>query len=292
MGADDPSSLPADFTASLPETNCTVRYCPDVYRGVARIGRMRPAVVVVVVDRLGGTEVEFIRLLRRIDRELPILVHGGERWAARIDQALAAGASGRFTAAALREATGRLADGEFGAQTAGAGRRVAPSSVARTPVLFAPTGNLSNTGTGRAVRAGRPKTGSESEGASRDTGTAMPSPPLPRNSGPAAGASANHAAGEQETASGDDEREDRVAASQSMTLSDSTPDVHEDSDKEPVIGDKSHGPRVPWVKYHAGPRRTPPHRSPAPLRPAADDGPLLTPEELRALLGGESVEDV
>ena len=101
-------------------------------------------------------------------------------------------------------------------------------------------------------------------------------------------------AGKRETAIEGGEQEDGEAGSPSALLSDPGPAVSGDGDEESAAGagDKSHGPRVPWVKYHASPRRTPPRRSPAPLRAAADDGPLLTPEELRALLGGESVEDV
>ena len=237
---------------ALRAAGCEVVSVPDVYRALARIGRLGAeafSAVVVCVDRLQAEELEFFQLVARHHREIPAHAYGQSHAAARLETAVDLGAR-------------RLADPDAVAREFAA--RNAPAPV---PVVAEPP-----------PRARPDSAGEETAGPS------AAAPPSEQPSTPP------------------EPLESTAPEPPAQTAEQVKPK------KEPAAG----AARVPWLRYEGGPKRTPPQRSrgkvadqeppqpetepePEPAPQAAEDAegdpPLLSPEELRALIGGQEEEE-
>lgn len=79
--------------------------CPDVYRGLARLCSDRspdPQAVLVCVDDLVASELEFFSILTRLRRDLPVYVYGHDRSKPRMARAMEFGATAEATESLLR----------------------------------------------------------------------------------------------------------------------------------------------------------------------------------------------
>ena len=193
----------------IEQADCTIDYCPDVYRALAGMGRLQPAAVIVAIDWLPESEFEFFRILHRRWRELPAFVLGADRSRSKIERAIEAGATGVLTEEAL---TRCLADFHR-----------APSEATTGP------------------------------------------PPMP-------------------------------ATSPSEQTPNKKPDAFAPADNvfdTENASEKKRRVRVPWVRYSGGPQRVPPPGGPSAPPPrlgasCEEDAPLLSPEEIEALLGDDT----
>lgn len=82
-----------------------VHSCPDVYRGLARICSDRspdPQAVLVCVDDLVASELEFFSILARLRRDLPVYIYGHDRSKPRMARAMEFGATAEATESLLR----------------------------------------------------------------------------------------------------------------------------------------------------------------------------------------------
>ncbi len=107
---------------------CPVEHCGDVYAGLARLGRRdraTPAAVVVCVDGLGRSEMEFFRLVATMRARVSVYVYGSPRYAANVDDALSCGADGVLDDGILRSLANRRYGAELGdsAPVVGRGRQ-------------------------------------------------------------------------------------------------------------------------------------------------------------------------
>lgn len=78
---------------------------PDVYRGLAKICSDRspdPKAVIVCVDDLVASELEFFSILARLRRDLPVYVYGHDRSKSRMARAMEFGATAEATESLLR----------------------------------------------------------------------------------------------------------------------------------------------------------------------------------------------
>ncbi|HEY3242443.1 MAG TPA: hypothetical protein VGM03_03745 [Phycisphaerae bacterium] len=232
------------IVAGLRQRGFSIKFCPDVYRALARLGAAhveRPAGLIVRVDALDPREVEFFEWARRLFHGLPIYVYTDSAQQPKIEMALRAGATGVVDAALA---------GKLAFPTEGSGLRVpAPADLRQGSGL-------------RGQDATSPVMCSTDQNPGRKSGAvaeAMSSSVMQR-------ASMDHAA---------------------KPLSDDAPRT-----TQPTPGAK-----VPWVPDPQRPqRRPPPQRNAEPSarrssgaglttdRPIVDDAPLLTPEELAALM--------
>ena len=82
-----------------------VQSFPDVYRGLAQICSDRspdPQAVLVCVDDLVASELEFFSILARLRRDLPVYVYGQDRSKSRMARAMEFGATAEATESLLR----------------------------------------------------------------------------------------------------------------------------------------------------------------------------------------------
>ncbi len=251
--------------ALLESASLRVAACPDVYRGLARLlsaASQTPAAVIVCVDELGPREMEFFSIVSRRRPGLLVYVYGRPRFESRLTQAVGLGAAGRVT----EEAILRLA-------------------AADTPP---PVQESHEQPPSKSVAADKPVT---QETFSSDE------PPLPRQP-----------AQPGDRASADLEGTDvpavePPAADSSRGGEDSEPQPSEPRPFEPQPIEPQPSEqvvRVPWLRYADRPARTGP-RKPPPLptedpTESAPEGPprelpepLLTDEELRALIGEDDI---
>ena len=207
------------------QSGCEVVAVGDVYRALARLGRMSAgdvAAVIVCLDRLTEAQLEFIQLASRQHRGVPVYVYGQPQARSKIDAAVRLGAAGAVDAARL--------DRVFSGRGAGNGRTTDASGA--DEAVDEPEGaDLEVSTGGRAVEETEPVEAAE---------------PI-----------------------------EPVAAKSTKPGSGSTV-------------------RVPWLRYDDRPQRTPPKKAPSkpptPEPPAEVEPPLLSPEELEALMGEQSPE--
>ncbi len=228
----------------------TLETCPDVYRGLARLGRAGPAdfdAVVVDLKTCGPLEMEFFAIARRLLADLPIYVVGGSDSDGRIESAVRLGATGRFDP---EQANLRTRD-PFATPSTEFDERFTEET--RTAEMF-------------------------------DEPRLFPSDSI-----------------HQETVKDTEPTQDRFPDRRDLagtpfsegngSRTDHATDLEPEEGAEPLLSDHdSEEPvRVPWLQYADAPQRIAPQRIP----PAPDDArpvrrpssePLLTPEELRALL--------
>lgn len=244
--------LPVGLASRLAARGTPASYCGDVYRALARIGKRPPAAVVAAVDWLSAPELEFFEILARSHAERPVYVVGAARARGKIDRAVACGASGLAT---LDEFVAELSPcaAEAADSTPSVDLSPPPASPPRErgDIPFAPTGNVFDAELDRRLSEAAESVASETDDFDDPSD-------LPERAG-------------RMFDEGDD-------------ASDDLSDDHTDT---PV--------RVPWLTYESSPRRIPPTRVPPngdsvePETPkdADDDPPLLTPEELEALLADD-----
>lgn len=93
------SPQPGRIAEELDSLSVTVETCPDVYRGLARLGQAQkaPLAVLVCVDDLDPRELLFFQVGARFYPRVPLYAYGSGRAEALITQALECGASGRAT---------------------------------------------------------------------------------------------------------------------------------------------------------------------------------------------------
>jgi hypothetical protein len=236
---------------------CVVETFGDVYRALARVGRddeHAVHAVLVCVDELTPAELEFFELLHRHRRDVAQGVYGSGR--RRLDRYVAVGAREIESEAAFRNwIAGVICD-----------------DTRRRPGIDPQEGAIGDRGETHAAGASSTRPGSDTPPTSdRESATEVP------------------LAGENEsgrtetppvvvTEHGDDEIDEPAATAEPS---------------QAAI-------RVPWLKYGGGPSRAAPQRAEpsanprrtanAPAHPArAPYEPLLTDEELRALIGDDLV---
>jgi hypothetical protein len=213
-----------DITGAIADAGCAEVPCPDVYRALARLGGGSAGqfhAVVVCVDRLEASELEFFRLVGRHYPDVDVYVYGQPHTQTKADSAVESGAEAVVRADALAA--------------------VLCPAVASQPAAF------------RADEAPQPQPVQEVEPEVASTAPAadVPEPPV------------------------------------------GTAAAEEEPPAEPAskpTKNRTTGARVPWLQYDDMPQRTPPNRTaPKPARPASPqpepDQPLLSPEELDALIG-------
>lgn len=253
-----PASTVDPVSSSLAKGGWRVEETGDVYRGLARMtaSASPPRAVIVCVDFLRSDEFEFFALARRHRPGVRILAYADGRLSAKLDQALAVDGVARFEAAG----TERLLEGAMPGDT--------PRRAAR---------DLS------ANRANGPSAPRRVE-----------APPDVASSRPSGGFSAA-------TFDGGDAMCESDAGAAGRPLG---PMDHEgvftlDEQERESECDEPAPARVPWGPQQGRPARTPPRPSPpaepAPrslLRPAPlDDTPLLSEEELQALIGDDDLDE-
>ena len=100
-----PSSAAAEVDAFVESASLTVDHCHDVYRGLARLcrgggGTFRA--VIVCVDTLDAPEMEFFALTSQWVGGPPVYVYGHERSTTLVREAIARGATGIASKAAVQ----------------------------------------------------------------------------------------------------------------------------------------------------------------------------------------------
>lgn len=243
---------------------------PDVYRGLARLCSADSSTskwprqwraVIVCVDNLAPAELEFFSVLRRKHPNVPVYVYGMEHFESRIQQAIGRGATGRVNEAVIRQ----LAD---------------------------------------AARVRATETGEQSGEASEVAAASLPCEPRILSDEPETAEAAIRIADELEVDTPEElEVEDLGARAPEEEEDSVETESHEEEDAElNADDDEVRGPaRVPWLGYSNGPARGSPGRTPPPSAEASPPPPakgveeearetcepLLTEDELQALLGGE-----
>lgn len=97
-----PAAVTSDSIESLLQSApLDSEHCSDVYRGLARIGRadsQSPDIVIVCVDGYSPVEMEFFSIVSRIHRQISIYVYSRQSSRVRIDRAIELGAAGMASA--------------------------------------------------------------------------------------------------------------------------------------------------------------------------------------------------
>ncbi len=260
--ADD--RLPTNVAEALETHRAAVCSCTDVYRGLVRAVRNPPRMVIVAVDWLTTQEMQFFRVLRRRQADTPILVLASRPVQGKIEQAIGLGATAELTPDAIDVALAAI-DQQARDGIQHPRRPLSGDNREKMDEVFASAGNqLDAERRARLLsEALRRHDGMASVGTKRDEaaalleeGDAVPQP---------------EPADEDEQPAGD---------------------VANEGDKQGEDGSKtSSSARVPWLRYRDAPQRIAPRGPAPPPAPRNEvDVPLLTPEELDALLGGESQE--
>ncbi len=277
----DPGTSMENVLAATP---LAVDPCGDVYRGLARLCRKEqetsPWAVVVCVDGLGPTEMEFFSIVSRMCHDVDVYVYGGDHSTSRVAKAIELGASGEATEDVIR----KLA--------------APPSTPVPESLVTKPHPDVSCEAP--AVERSGPR--EASQGTPPSPGATVRSAAISRSERDASTPSERRATNSDEQgAAVSDEPETTTPTKPPVTTSieTSAPSARKTEDgKEKADDESSDGTvRVPWLRYKDGPVRTPPERrtssSDAPAASqrvtskASPQEPLLTEEELQALLGDD-----
>lgn len=274
-----PSRQVQALAARLTDRSLVVDVCDDVYRALARLGRAEadtPTVVFICMDDLLPMELEFFKFAKRLNGDLQIYVYGSNGPRDRMTTAIELGADGVVTEDLLDELAGQPVQPpivESESDSASGGARDEDENV-----------------TSDSVPPAEPASG---DSVSRPEPLAAPSvdpvgrvepPPALRIDEESARATGELAQDEGHAGPADIEYDEPT--------SDEAGDVEDEDDEEsmrPV--------RVPWLRYDQAPPRDPPDAAPRPKPwrpppPAQPDRsrPLLTEEEVRALMGEDFPE--
>jgi hypothetical protein len=315
----DAEALTADVRRVVEQRRCV--FLGDVYRALARVPRISPAVVVIGVDWLPEAAFEVFELLARRDRDLTVLVAGSERATAKIELARARGATGVLDAQALIDGLPPLRNDAGAADTSADNPETPVRSTAvmdppaspATPGgkktdTFASPGNVFDAELDRRLR-GLAQTPTEDDKVG-DSGRGFSDlvPPAPA---PAPSAESEHPyrpeAAPQPSADNAAEEVGEAVEDESGTCDDLAA-YH----SENVADGSGSTVRVPWGQYadrpvRVAPQRIPPAKAgptssagaPSSTGPSsagpwkavigddedADDPPLLSADEIAALMG-------
>ncbi len=293
--------------------------CPDVFRAMARLDRLQPAAVVVLVDWLSAAEFEFFQIAARMHRHIPVYVVGSERCRHKVDQAVRCGACGEANLDSLPRL--RTAASE-------------PDSPEQTPVE--PEAATTTVDTDQQTELTESEEALEDQFAS--TGNVLDDE-LDRRLWDQAASTYRSAVGDSRPGHPVEPHDTEPEENEGTTgqTVDGDPDLQHseltnESDEQDVDIVRPPQSRVPWLRYEGGPTRVPPKRvrptscetASAPATDPSDeddhqnqreqasdhrdneprgeggeqstlkiaeqlpdytDPPLLTPEELNALLG-------
>jgi len=248
--------LPQDLRDALAHFEC--RAYGDVYRALANIERNQPALVLVDVTWLPEVALEFFDLLTRRRLTLPVFALAAERSAARMEDLVVRGVAARATAEGLLDCL----PVHFREPA------TEPLPKRNKSDTFAPADPLFDAELDRRLREQADATQASR---SQDTGSSgvlepRSSPCVSDDTGP--GTLEERRANEADTDEVEYEQE-RAGA----------------------------GVRVPWSRYNDRPQRIPPKRvppgakmppTPQPIPRPEVDPPLLTPEEIAALMGTDN----
>jgi hypothetical protein len=256
------TQLAGDVQRCFEERGVEVHCAADVYRALARIGKQCPAAVVVAVDWLANDELEFFEILARRHRNVRAFVVGHQRAGSKLSRAVGYGASVLASPIAVVDQVG-VCPAPATAPAAPPARSRGVDVQEKQPE-FASAHNVFDAELDRRLQELV-----ESGGASAEVAAAPVEAPEP--AGPEA---TPLRLAELDTA---EDRTYEVIAEDVPPVS--GPGVEDIDITRPV--------RVPWRRYDGAPARTPPRIRPP--EPPADgaDAPLLTPEELDALLGDD-----
>jgi hypothetical protein len=146
----DAEALTADVRRVVEQRRCV--FLGDVYRALARVPRISPAVVVIGVDWLPEAAFEVFELLARRDRDLTVLVAGSERATAKIELARARGATGVLDAQALIDGFPPLRNDAGAADTSADN----PETPVRSTAVMDPPASPATPGEKRPIHLPRP----------------------------------------------------------------------------------------------------------------------------------------
>jgi hypothetical protein len=252
---------PHPIVRALAEAGADVEIVGDVYRGLARWGsksRSAFAAVVVDVDRLDASEMEFFDLATRYRWNVPTLVFARSAGSPKLQEALLRGARAAVDPESVLQQVWR------GLEPA----QVSESEPEKAAVEPAPPAHAIDHDLERRLAAA---VNSQDQGVERiDVGLA----------------DGTRAFGDEPEAATEELAEPEAEREPERSRGLGAERVSPDND----VGGKERSVRVPWRRYADRPQRKPPPRT-APPPTAADtvggeEPPLLTPEELDALIGG------
>lgn len=266
------AQIPPEVERHFAERQQAVQCVPDVYRAMARIGRESPAAVVVGIDWLTTAELEFFELVGRRHRDVQVYVLGHERARSKLAKAIGTGAA---ALGSPLELVNLLSAGSPPPAAPSAPPPPEPSDipgrVRENPPSFASSHNVFDAELDRRLRELAAGAAPDAEDPAEAEEEDLPGP---------AGATASE---ENEPKASSDRTYEVIAEDLGAPPAEESETEEESEDPHPV--------RVPWRRYEGGPVRTPPRRTPPEPADEANDPPLLTPEELDALLGDEDPPD-
>ena len=256
-------ALPTTVAHQLRQGLDTIETATQVFAGMVLVGRNEPMLVVVNVDRLGTAELDFLRIMHHRRRQLPVFVHASPFATANVDRAVRNGAAGSVSAEGLAALLDR-------------------PTTTREPAA----GNTAEIPSGEFALAGNVLDAQHRAQLLSDA--------LRRHDRDSADAPAP---ADLEVDEGIADEDDSFAEPESEASDEVTEPIDENAEQVDAhdaneLDGTTGAARVPWLRYHDRPRRVgpQPHARPAPrppIRRSPADEPLLTPEELDALLGND-----
>ena len=242
---------------ALSRANCEVVDCPDVYRALARVcGCWRDGFVAIVVclDRLAASQFEFLEIVSHRRGSAPLYVYAGDAARSKIELAVRLGAKEEINAETIEHV-------------------LMAASPAASALQEAPEPE-----NGQLAPAAEPAC-EVARGAAGDVPGEVPAElqaPIPL---------------EPETAIPPPPETAQPSAPAAEVPSEAPPPP---ADTE--VRKRTSSVRVPWLRYEGGPQRTPPKNTTGPVKmpePSVSESepPLLTPEEIKALMGEEGSAD-
>lgn len=283
--------------------------CDDVYRALAYLGRYEGAIpgVVVNVTTLGSPEMEFFSIMAREFRAARVLVYGDDRSDAKVARALELGATGRADQSSIqgiqRDAVSHTAYDGAGAPDGADADVESVDDFDRPAVVDGPETS------GSSRRNGDRDTADAAPGAAVTPFAVRPQSCVDQQGG---GRTGSDDAAAPIGAEEDDfrflrsaaESEDRIEGEWTVPCDDDPSELATEAvgdgkgviggvigeDSRSVIDQAPSGDvRVPWKKYANAPVRRPPERMNDAIKPVPlEYQPLLSDEELAALLGDDT----
>jgi len=325
----DPDELPDAVRARLGQEDIDLDHRPDVFRGLARVGQWQPSVIILGADWLTPDELGFFDHVRRAAPMARLFIFGTEQRAGSAYLTLAAmGDVQPIGLEALHEALRagyrRCGVAEADQSTTTEKIRVSdPDSVAPPPDVLNASLGASREPTAAAegtnehdeapANAVDPFDEVEFDVFADDEGIDHNADVDADGVEDDAGVDADARFADDRRSAGHrgvaDEREFEVDDDlEDSRIDDEGDDQDEErfADNDDALDNDSQSVRVPWLRYEDRPKRIPPSKASAP-RPATDregsrlsrlsgagdvddDPPLLSTEELEALLGEGPIE--
>lgn len=287
----DPDELPDAVRARLCQEDIDLDHRPDVFRGLARVGEWQPSVIILGADWLTPDESGFFDHVRRTAPMARLFIFGTEQRAGSAYLTLAA--MGDVQPIGLEALHDALRAGYRRWGVAGADQSTTTEKIRGSdPDSVAPPPDVLNA----SLEVSREPTAAADSTNEHDEAPANAVDPFD---------------GVELDVFADDEEIDGDAFDVGEDFEDDE-QLCEDEDATETLDDDSQPVRVPWLRYNERPKRIPPSKA-APPRSATDRGnedpnrltdstgvngddivdddpPLLSTEELEALLGEGPIE--